>query len=79
MLSLLSLRRCKEVWVFKKDYNDSRSSSARTAKLVELFFTPSLLLHVISGYILKQIYTIRYELPYDLLLITIKQYTINDF
>jgi hypothetical protein len=44
MLSLLSLRRYKEVWVFIKDSNGSRPSSARTAKLVELFFTPSVLL-----------------------------------
>ena len=44
MLSLLSLRRYKEVWVFIKDSNGSRPSSAGTAKLVELFFTPSVLL-----------------------------------
>ena len=32
MLSLLSLRRYKEVWVFIKDSNGSRPSSVRTAK-----------------------------------------------
>jgi hypothetical protein len=44
MLSFLSLRRHKEVWVFIKDYYGRRPSSARTATLVELFFTPSVLL-----------------------------------
>jgi hypothetical protein len=42
ILSLLSLRRYKEVWLIIKDSNGSRPSSVWTAKLVELFFTPSL-------------------------------------